>query len=116
MMAHKSKVGGLKIQGYGDELTSRSNGTTQRVTEHLDHIGNIYNLTGAETHLSGCLPIALIVNNLDDSDKFDLQVQLLLLASKFDNRIEPYLISTEDFLAENPFAFEIMKTGIEIEL
>jgi|ERR1035441_642638 predicted nucleotidyltransferase len=61
------------------------------------------------------IDIALIVNDLDDSNKFDLQVQLLLLASKFDNRIEPHVISNIDFLAENPFAYEIMKTGIEIE-
>ena len=60
------------------------------------------------------IDIALVLDNLNDADKFDVQVQLLLLASKFDNRIEPHVISNKDFLPENPFANEIIKTGIEI--
>ncbi|MEI6815526.1 MAG: hypothetical protein WCL14_02860 [Bacteroidota bacterium] len=50
MKVNKSKLGGLKIQGSGDELTNLE----QRVTEYTDQA--IYNLTGAETYLSGCLP------------------------------------------------------------
>jgi uncharacterized protein len=56
----------------------------------------------------------LIIDNLDDQDKFDVQVKLLLLASEFDTRIEPHPISNEDFNSNNPFALEIKKTGIEI--
>jgi len=61
------------------------------------------------------IDIALIIDNLKDEEKFDLQVQLMLLASNFDMRIEPHPISLIDFTSENPFAKEIKRTGIEIE-
>lgn len=60
------------------------------------------------------IDLALIFNNLDDSERFDLQVQLMLLASKIDTRIEPHPISIEDFNSGNPFVVEIKKTGIEV--
>jgi len=60
------------------------------------------------------IDIALVVKNLTDDEIFDLQVQLLLLASKFDSRIEPHLISNKDLETNNPFVLEILKTGIEI--
>lgn len=60
------------------------------------------------------IDIALIIDNLKDSDKFDIQVQLLLLASKFDLRIEPHPLSKQDLKSQNPFVQEITRTGIEI--
>lgn len=60
------------------------------------------------------IDLALIFTNLDDSKRFDIQVQLMLLASQIDSRIEPHPISFEDFNSENPFVAEIRKTGIEI--
>lgn len=60
------------------------------------------------------IDLALIFTNLDDSKRFDIQVQLMLLASKIDSRIEPHPISREDFNSGNPFVAEIKKTGIEI--
>jgi uncharacterized protein len=60
------------------------------------------------------IDIALIIDNLKDSDKFDIQVQLMLLASKFDSRIEPHPLSKLDLISGNPFVHEIKKTGIEI--
>ncbi|MFN8254085.1 MAG: nucleotidyltransferase domain-containing protein [Bacteroidales bacterium] len=61
------------------------------------------------------IDIALIIDNLDDADKFDIQVQLMLLASKFDSRIEPHPLSMQDMISGNPFVQEIRKTGIEIK-
>lgn len=61
------------------------------------------------------IDIALVIKNLNDDEKFDLQVQLMLVASDFDMRIEPHLISDDDFNSENPFVAEIKRTGIEIE-
>lgn len=61
------------------------------------------------------IDIALIIDNLNDSDKFDLQVQLLLLATQFDSRIEPHPVSNNDFRSNNPFVSEIKRTGIEIK-
>jgi uncharacterized protein len=61
------------------------------------------------------IDIALIIDNLSDSNKFDIQVQLMLLASRFDSRIEPHPLSSKDFGSNNPFVHEIIKTGIEIK-
>lgn len=61
------------------------------------------------------IDIALIFEKLLDSEKFDIQVQLMLLASKIDSRIEPHPISKKDFNSDSPFAIEIKRTGIEID-
>lgn len=61
------------------------------------------------------IDIALVIKNLSDDEKFDLQVQLMLLASRFDTRIEPHPLSSVDFDSGNPFVSEIKKTGIEIK-
>lgn len=60
------------------------------------------------------IDLALIFTNLDESKRFDIQVQLMLLAAKIDSRIEPHPISHEDFNSGNPFVVEIKKTGIEL--
>lgn len=60
------------------------------------------------------IDLALIFKDLDDSKRFDLQVQLMLLASQIDSRIEPHPISHKDFETGNPFVIEIKKTGVEI--
>ncbi len=60
------------------------------------------------------IDIALVFDHLKDNDKFDLQVQLMLLASQVDTRIEPHPISNEDFNSNTPFVIEIKRTGIEI--
>jgi predicted nucleotidyltransferase len=61
------------------------------------------------------IDIAFIIDRLGDDEKFDLQVQLLLLAAKYDARIEPHPISKDDIHSNSPFANEIVRTGIEIE-
>jgi len=60
------------------------------------------------------IDIALIIDDLKDKDKFDKQIELMLLSSKFDLRIEPHPIPKKDFNINNPFAAEILSTGIEI--
>lgn len=60
------------------------------------------------------IDLALIFKNLDDSERFDVQVQLMLLASQIDTRIEPHPISHDVFYSENPFVVEIKKTGFEL--
>ena len=59
------------------------------------------------------IDVALIFTNLDDSKRFDIQVQLMMLAAQIDSRIEPHPISHDDFDSGNPFVVEIKKTGIE---
>jgi len=60
------------------------------------------------------IDIAFIIKDLKDDEKFDIQVQLMLFASKFDMRIEPHPISNSDFNSNNPFVAEIKKTGVEL--
>ena len=60
------------------------------------------------------IDIAVIFTNLDDSRRFDTQVQLMLLAAQIDSRIEPHPISLDDFNSGNPFIVEIRQTGIEV--
>jgi predicted nucleotidyltransferase len=60
------------------------------------------------------IDVALIFSNLDDTKRFDIQVQLMMLAAKIDSRIEPHPISHNDFDSGNPFVAEIKKTGIEV--
>ena len=61
------------------------------------------------------IDLALIFNELDDSKRFDIQVQLMLMASQIDSRIEPHPISFNDLNSGNPFVEEILNTGIEIQ-
>ena len=61
------------------------------------------------------IDIALIIDGLKDEERFDLQVNLMLIASQYDSRIEPHPLSGNDFFSGNPFISEIKKTGIEIK-
>lgn len=58
------------------------------------------------------IDIALIIGKMDDF--YAIQMQLMRLRRKIDLRIEPHPFAEEDFNAQNPFAYEIQKTGIEI--
>jgi len=60
------------------------------------------------------IDLALIFKELDDAERFDIQVQLMLLAASIDVRIEPHPISRDDFYSGNAFVEEILKTGIKI--
>ena len=60
------------------------------------------------------IDLALIFTDLDNSERFNIQVQLMLLASEIDSRIEPHPISRVDFYSNNPFIAEIQNTGIKI--
>ena len=62
------------------------------------------------------IDLAFIFDKQKQIDYFDLQVQMLTLASDIDTRIEPHPMSSEDFTSENPLAYEIMSTGKEILL
>jgi predicted nucleotidyltransferase len=60
------------------------------------------------------IDIAVVVGDI--YDLFATQMQLMRLRRKIDLRIEPHPIGESDFTNMNPFAYEIQKTGIEIEL
>ncbi|MFH2044617.1 MAG: nucleotidyltransferase domain-containing protein [Pseudomonadota bacterium] len=58
------------------------------------------------------IDLAIVFDNL--SDTFDMQVLLMKLRRKFDNKIEPHAFRDSDFNTSNPVANEIFKYGIEI--
>ena len=61
------------------------------------------------------IDLAIVFGKLDDTKRFDIQVQLMMLATQIDTRIEPHPISLDDFSSSgNPFITEIKKTGYEI--
>ena len=62
------------------------------------------------------IDIALVIDNMSDAERFNMQVNLLMIASKIDNRIEPHPISKQDLLSNNPFVMEIKRTGIELKV
>jgi uncharacterized protein len=62
------------------------------------------------------IDIALVFDGLKDDERFDLQVELMMLSSEYDIRIEPHPISSSNFNINNPFASEILRSGIELEL
>jgi uncharacterized protein len=59
------------------------------------------------------IDIALVVGKMDDF--FSIQMQLMRLRRKIDLRIEPHPIWDKDFNIQNPFAYEIQQTGIELK-
>jgi uncharacterized protein len=62
------------------------------------------------------IDIAFVFAKLSDSEKFDTQIQLMLLASEVDTRIEPHPISKKDFSLNTPFVNEIKRTGIQVNV
>ncbi len=69
--------------------------------------------TGKEKDESD-IDIALVLENMPDF--FSAQKQLMKLRRKIDLRIEPHPIKEEDFNSLSPFAYEIERTGIEINV
>ena len=63
-------------------------------------------------HIDSDIDIAIVVGRMDDF--FSIQMQLMRLRRTIDLRIEPHPIWEGDFNIQNPFAYEIQKTGIEL--
>ncbi len=63
-------------------------------------------------HEDSDIDLAVVMNNLQNS--FLMQVELMKLGRKIDSRIEPHPFDAEDFDSTNPFAYEIITTGIQI--
>ncbi len=65
-------------------------------------------------HKDSDIDIAIITDDIK-TDKFDEEVKLTLLRRKIDNRIEPHIISSNDYANnETPFVVEVKNTGIKV--
>jgi predicted nucleotidyltransferase len=63
-------------------------------------------------HPDSDIDIAIVIGKMDDF--FAVQMQLMRLRRKIDLRIEPHPILEDDFNIQNPFAYEVERTGIEL--
>lgn len=99
--------------------------TVKSITEYINRVRENYaDFEGAYVfgsyaqgnyNADSDIDLALIFKSLGDLQRFNIQVQLILLASRIDNRIEPHPISHDDFYSQNPFAAEIKRTGKKME-
>ena len=60
------------------------------------------------------IDVAVVLDNMNDF--FEVQMLLMRLRRKIDLRIEPHPINAKDFNENNPFAYEIVETGLEIDM
>lgn len=63
-------------------------------------------------HEESDIDIAVVLENMNDF--YDTQMLLMRLRRNIDLRIEPHPIREEDFTNQNPFAFKILQTGVEL--
>ncbi len=63
-------------------------------------------------HEDSDMDIAIVLENV--KSLMDAQFELMKLRRKFDTRIEPHPFAEADFDMSNPFANEIIRTGIRI--
>ena len=66
-----------------------------------------------KAHPDSDIDIAVVIGHMDDF--FSVQMQLMRLRRSIDLRIEPHPIWEGDFNIQNPFAYEIQQTGIELK-
>ena len=65
-------------------------------------------------HEDSDIGIAIITDDIK-TDIFDEEVKMTLLRRKIDNRIEPHIISIDDYENdETPFVVEVKNTGIKV--
>ncbi len=60
------------------------------------------------------IDIAIVIGNM--TDFFSTQMQLMRIRRAIDLRIEPHPIGEADFTNMNPFAAEILESGIELTI
>lgn len=63
-------------------------------------------------HEDSDIDLAIVLKDLENS--FFTQFELMKLRRNFDLRIEPHPFSETDFAPSNPFADEILTTGIRV--
>ncbi len=88
------------------------------VMQKRDDLTGVYlfgSYAGEKDNGESDIDLAFVMSDMSNKERFDLQVELMVLAVNFDIRIEPHPIGLTDFNGTNPFAAEIMRKGIEIK-
>ena len=70
--------------------------------------------TKGNYHKDSDIDLAIVLHNFSNS--FDMEVKSMILRRKNETIIEPHLFDQTEFNSSNPFANEILKTGLEIKL
>lgn len=66
------------------------------------------------SHKDSDLDLVIVLHNFSNS--FDMEIKSMILRRKNETIIEPHLFDQTEFNSSNPFANEILKTGLEIKL
>lgn len=69
----------------------------------------------ASQHRWSDIDVAVVSPDFSN-DRFEERVQLMRIASKIDDRIEPVPFRPEAFSESDPLAWEIMRHGIRVEV
>ncbi|MBW8051215.1 MAG: nucleotidyltransferase domain-containing protein [Cytophagales bacterium] len=64
-------------------------------------------------HKDSDIDIAIVMKNLSDS--FDMRIELMKLRRNIDLRIEPHPFDEKEFNDNDPLAYQIITTGIEVK-
>ena len=67
-----------------------------------------------KSHKDSDVDLAIVLHNFSNS--FDMEIKSMILRRKNETIIEPHLFDQTEFNCSNPFANEILKTGLEIKL
>ncbi len=59
------------------------------------------------------IDVAIVFQNLND--RIDMQLQLMKWRRNFDLSIEPHPFDKLEFNSNNPFAYEILTTGLKLD-
>lgn len=94
------------------------------VTDYLSHLSkNDFDIKTAyifgsyakgKTRPFSDIDLAIVLKKL--ANPFEMEVKSMVLRRTAETIIEPHLFDQTDFTPSNPFANEIMKTGIEIKV
>ncbi len=102
-----------------EEIIRRVKSYIAKVNQHFGGLKKVYIFgsyakNNQTTHSD--IDIAVIFDDFDESQQFDMQVKMLLLAADIDSRIEPHPILYKHLYTDNPFINEILRTGIAIDI
>jgi len=93
------------------------------IQKYLSFLINEHNLNLYQVYLFGSyaknkqnkdsdIDVAIVFENLDN--RLDMQLKLMKWRRSFDLSIEPHPFDKSDFNINNPFAYQIIKTGINL--
>lgn len=104
---------------YNDNLTD----IIEIVKKYMEVISKSYKIemiilfgsyAKGTNHKDSDIDVAVVTDDIK-SDRFEEELNLMMLRDSVDNRIEPHIITVEDYKTiGNPLVWEIINTGIQV--